>query len=140
MDGFGELGRKVDALRSGLDGTALDGIVKRVALAAKKDGETELDRDLPGRKFHNWKPKLGVGFELDPAGAVVRPRPNGPSKVLTEGREAGSKFSKRAGRTVGWGPTKGHGTWDTTKARIESETPERVAGEIRSLLARTFTG
>lgn len=142
MDDFDALARKAALVAELVSGDHLRGITTRVAVKAKGDALTAIDADLPGRKFTNWRPRIGVGFELESDGvAVVRPRPGGPAKVLDEGRNVGAKFSKRAGRVVAWGPTAGRGTW-TGKAApaIVEHTPERVAHEVHAALAKVFRG
>lgn len=140
MDGFDALARKAALVADLVSGDHLRGITTRVAVKAKADALTAIDADLPGRKFTNWRPRLGVGFDLEGDGvAVVKPRPGGVAKVLDEGRSPGSRFSRRAGRVVAWGPTAGRSTW-TGKAAptIVERTPERVAHEVHAALAKVF--
>lgn len=138
-DDFAALGVKLGKLADAIDGTSKREIVTRVAVLAKKDALNELTADLPKSKFTNWRPKLSVGFELQGNdAALVKPRPGGPWKVLSDGRRRGRKFSRKRKRNVGWGPTSGHGTWQRATDRIEHETPGRVHVEVVKIMRKVL--
>lgn len=133
------LAGKLGAIADALDGTSLRKLTSRVALAAKNDQLAHLDTELPGRKFRNWRPKLGAGYEvISDSAAVLKPRPTGPWKVLTDGRKPGSKQSRKAGRLVAWGATEGRGTWMEGITVIRAETPGRVDEGVQDIIRKAL--
>lgn len=139
MDTLAELNAKLSRLTDALEGPSQREVIGRIALAAKNDALTALDRDRPGRKFHNWKPKLSVGYDVtSDTTAVVKPRPSGPWKVLNDGRRRGRKYVRKRKRVIGWGPTKGKDTWTKAHAEIVAKTPNRVDDEVQKHLRKVF--
>lgn len=139
MDDLDAWGRKVGLLVAALDGSSMRKIIGTVAGAGKNDALGVLDTDLPGRKFRNWRPHLGAGYELvSDYRADLTPRPSGPSKVLNDGRTPGRKFSRKAGRLEAWGATTGRHTWDRTADIVNDRTPARVSLEVAQLVGRVI--
>ena len=143
MGDFDQLSRRVTALSHSLSGAALREITTQVAVEAKKDVGREAVADVGSDlRMSGWgRFRFGSGFELvNDHQALLAPRPNGAWSVLDGGRKRGHKMSRRAGRNVGWGPTRGKHTWQRARAAIEKATPGRVHKHVHAALARIFRG
>jgi hypothetical protein len=98
-DSLADMGRKFDELAKLLSGRAQADIMKRLALAAKKDALTAAAADVGADlAMSNWKKaRLGARFDLDGENrATVKPTPSGPWKVVDEGAAAHDVTPKRA--------------------------------------------
>lgn len=156
-DSLADLQAKIGRLQDALDGSAIQDITQKVALAAKRDAETELDSDLGSdRRFSGWsRVRLSVGFDLRSGHeAVVKPRPSGPWSVLDGGRKAGARVPKRRSKvtlSTPYGPrtytrdnplrlgsTRGKDTWKRATTVIGRETPGRVHKEVQDVLRKVF--
>jgi hypothetical protein len=159
MSEFDAVSRKFQALSRDLGGAGLRGVVTRVSVAAKKDIDAKVVRDLGSdRKFSNWgKFKFGSGFDLtSDSTSVVKPRPVGPWFVLEQGRkgkaDAFPKGRRRrkvyktpwglrtATRASPWrsGKTKGKGTLTDATKEIGKRTPERIEAETLRAIGKHF--
>lgn len=138
-DSLLDLGAKLTQLKNAFDGTTLRSTVTRVATQGKADALEAVEGDLPGRKFHHWRPKIGARYDLtSDSSATVSGSPVGPFKVLDVGRKRGKKFSRKRKRVIGWGPTKGRNTWDKAAIKITAETPGRFDKEVVKVIERLF--
>ena len=134
----------MDQLARALDGAALQKIVTKAGVEAKKDAAAAAQRDLGG-SFSNWRRNRPIRLDArfdhkGPGQLLVQPvrRSGGPWKVAESGRSAGlSKGRKRKGRV---GRTEGFGTWTKATTVINRETPRRVHIEVRRALSDAFGG
>lgn len=138
MPTIGDAARRLDDMASALAGDSLRGVTGRVASAARLDVLASVERSLPGRRFSGWKRagQLTARYKvLSDSTATISAAPRGPWVVLSTGRIAGRRATRRGRRKVAtWGPTRGKGTWATARRTIVQLTPDRIAAEARKAL------
>ncbi len=137
-DSLADAAAKLAKVADELSGQGLHHIHESAGRAAKRDAESALDSDLSGRKFTNWEPVLSVGLDVDTNGATLHPEPFAPWKVLSIGRTPGQKFSAKRGQNVGWGATKGKGTWAKASEAVADHTPRLVDEEVQNVLRGVY--
>lgn len=140
-DPVADLAARLDALAAGLTGDQLREVLTTVGVAAKKDLDQSIKRDLGGdNKFSGWAPRLGSGFEHTAGGRItLTPRPPGPWTVAESGRFRGSRVARKGryrGRRVGWGNTAPKRSWSDGVGIITRDTPERALTEIVALVRK----
>lgn len=141
-DDLSSMVARLHGMAAALSGAQLRTITTAVAVDNKNDALAALDRDLPRRKFTNWRPKLFARFTvLDDTTAIVKALPVGPWDVLTAGRWPGSKGRRntRTGvkRAVAWGPTRGKGTWNTATANMVRANGPRIQARMFTALTES---
>lgn len=143
-DDLTDLAQRLDRLAAGLGGPAMSAIMTKLGVEAKKDATAAAQRNLGAdARFSGWR-KAGAltsGFEhVGPGSIEIVPRPRGPWIVATEGRRAGRKRSRKRGRVVGWGATKGKNTWSDATTDIEQATPDRALKLLSEYVGSIING
>lgn len=141
-DDLPSMAARLHGMASALGGAQLRTITNATALDNKTDALAALDRDLPRRKFTNWRPKLFARYQLvDDATAIVKALPVGPWDVLTAGRWPGRKGRRYvrgvSRRAVAWGPTRGKGTWNTATDTMVRLNGPRIRTRIFTALTES---
>lgn len=139
--------RDLDRLAKSLSGSQMEAVVTDLGVAAKKDTEDAVRRDLGDLSMSNWRRgrpiAIGARFDIkNPTTAAVLPAPRarGPFKVLEQGRSAGMSRGtrRRASRTVG--STRGKRTWSDAERLIEQRTPKRAMDAMTALIFKAVGG
>jgi hypothetical protein len=128
-DDLAAMQRKLDDLARSLDDPRIN---RAVADLGRRDILAELDADLPGRRFRRWGVTLDVRVDSGGDTSRVTPVPEAPWKVLDVGRSPGNNGN------VGWGATRGKGTWQDGAGKVADESPKRVDDEVRTILHRIY--
>lgn len=126
-------------------------VLTTVGVAAKKDVDDTLRAAIGGNSLRNWKRvKLSSGFEFTSDIEIeLRPRPEGPWKVIERGA---APHVIRAKRTRALRTPHGpyakvrlrHGralkVWTKAVATIDKATPKRTADELHNVLQGKLDG
>lgn len=131
-DDLADMQRKLDDLARSLEGESLRRLNRDVADLGRRDMLSQLDSDLPGRRFRRWGVVCDVRVDGSGDTSRIAPTPAAPWKVLDEGRSPGSNGH------VAWGATRGRRTWQTGAKRVEAESPKRVDDEVQDILHRIY--
>ena len=127
-----------------LTGPQLAKVMKEVGVQAVKNADLAVDRDIGGNTFSGWA-RAPIVFEATQVreGVVevgATPRSEGPLTVAQSGRRAGSRFSRKRGRNVGWGATTGKRTWDDVVVLVQDSMPQQTIDLIGDNMQRGWDG
>ena len=128
-DDLADMQRKLEDLARSLDDPRIN---RNVADLGRRDMLAQLDSDLPGRRFRRWGVTMDVRADSSGDTSRLIPAPEAPWKVLDVGRSPGNN-----GR-VGWGATRGRGTWQAGADKVGQESPKRVDDEVQTVLHRIY--
>lgn len=123
-------------------------VVETVALDVKGEFETQVRRAAGGDlQLSGWQrvkritARYTIDAEGDETSVTFVPSAGGPMKVLTSGRRAGSKRTRRGRRrSVSWGSTRSRHVWDLATQDVERTFPDRMDAAARRVIERVLHG
>lgn len=137
----------LNRLASNLTGQQMRSVMTELGVAAKKDAEDAVRRDIGDLSMSNWRRgrpiQIGARFDVTTATIVnvtPTPRSRGPFKVLEQGRQAGMSRGtrRRAARRVG--RSRSQRTWTDAERIVEQRTPKRAMDAMTKLILRVVGG